>query len=74
MKIVEVFEGNLFQAQMIKNLMEKDGIESFLKDELVGTRNPVWRPGSGVRVMVSDLNYDRARLIADEFEKNLKSK
>jgi hypothetical protein len=74
MKIVEVFEGNLFQAQMIKNLMEIDDIESFLKDELVGTRNPVWRPGSGVRVMVSDLDYDRARLIVDEFEKNLKSK
>jgi len=71
MKIVEVFEGNLFQAQMVKNLIENDGIESFLKDELVGTRNPVWRPGSGVRVMVSDLDYDRARLIADEFEKKI---
>lgn len=71
MKIVEVFEGNLFQAQMVKNLIENDGIESFFKDELVGTRNPVWRPGSGVRVMVSDLDYDRARLIVDEFEKKI---
>jgi hypothetical protein len=74
MKIVEVFEGNLFQAQMVKNLIENDGIESILKDELIGTRSPVWRPGGGVRVMVSDLEYDRARLIVDEFEKNLKSK
>lgn len=29
MKIVEVFEGNLFQAQMVKNLIENDNIESF---------------------------------------------
>ena len=29
MKIVEVFEGNLFQAQMDKNLIENDNIESF---------------------------------------------
>lgn len=29
MKIVEVFEGYLFQAQMVKNLIENDNIESF---------------------------------------------
>ncbi len=69
MKIVEVFEGNLFQAQMVKNLLENDGIESFLKDEIIGTRSIVRRSWAGVRVMISDSDDDRAKLIVDEYEK-----
>lgn len=74
MKTVEIFAGNLFQAQMVKNLLENDGIESFLKDEIIGTRSPVWSPGAGVRVIVSELDYDRAKLIVDEYEKSQRSK
>jgi len=74
MEIVEIFAGDLFQAQMAKNLLENSGVESFLKDEIIGTRSPIWGPGGGVRVMVSDSDYDRARLIVDEFENNLKNK
>ena len=74
MKIIEIFEGDLFHAQMVKNLLENDGIESFLKDEIIGTRSSVWRPNGGVRVMVSDTDYDKAKLMVDEFERNLKNK
>jgi hypothetical protein len=74
MKLVEIFEGNLFQAQMVKNLLENVSIESFLKDKITGTGSPVWRPGFGVRVMVSDLDYNKAKLMVDEYEKNINSK
>ncbi len=74
MKLVGIFEGNLFQAQMVKNLLENGCIESFLKDEIIGTRSPVWTPGVGVRVMVSDLDYSKAKLIVEEFENNINSK
>jgi len=68
MKLVELYNGSLFECQMIKNLLENEGIESFLKDEIIGTRSPVWSPGSGVRIIVSDLDLDKALLIVKEYE------
>ncbi len=34
MKLIEIFDGNPFQAQMVKNILENEGVESFLKDEI----------------------------------------
>ena len=71
MKLIEVFDGTLFQAQMVKNLLENEGIESSLKDEQIGTRGGgAWRPAGGVKVIVSDLNYDRAKSVIDKFEES----
>ena len=69
MKFVEIFDGNLFQAQMVKNLLENEGIESFLKDEIIA-RSPIFRPGGGVRVMISELDYEKAKLVINEYEKS----
>lgn len=69
MKLVELYDGTLFECQMIKNVLENSGIESFLKDEIIGTRSPVWSSGSGVKLIVSDLDYDNAKLIVIEYEK-----
>ena len=70
MKLLELYNGSLFDCQMIKNLLDNSGIESFLKDEIIGTRSPVWTPGAGVRVMVSDTDFDNARMIVLEYESN----
>jgi hypothetical protein len=70
MKLVELYDGPLFDCQMIKNLLENEGIKSFLKDEIIGTRSPGWRPGGGVNVIVSDSDFDKARLIVNEYEKS----
>jgi hypothetical protein len=44
MKIVELYEGTLFECQMIKNLLENEGIESQLTDEIMGSRaGAAWR-------------------------------
>ena len=69
MKLIEIYDGNLFQAQMVKNLLENEGIESFLKDEIIA-RSPIFRPGGGVRVMISEFDYDKAKLIVNEYEKS----
>ena len=69
MKLIEIFEGNLFQAQMVKNLLENEGIESFLKDEIIA-RSPIFRPEGGVRVMISELDYEKAKLVVNEYEKS----
>jgi hypothetical protein len=70
MKLIELYDGTLFECQMIKNILENSGIESSLKDEIIGTRSPVWSPGSGVKLTVSDLDYDKAKLIVIEYEKS----
>jgi hypothetical protein len=69
MKLIEIYDGILFQAQMVKNLLENEGIESFLKDEIIA-RSPIYKSGSGVRVMISEVDYDKARVIVDEYEKS----
>ena len=58
---------------MVKNLLENEGIEASLKDEIIGTRSPVWTPSGGVRVIVSDLDFEKAILIVDEYEKNYRN-
>jgi NADH:ubiquinone oxidoreductase subunit D len=72
-KIVELFEGTLFECQMIKNLLENEGIESQLTDEIIGSRaGAAWRTAGGVRIIVSDEFYEQAKMVVDEFEKSRK--
>ncbi len=71
MKIVELYEGTLFECQMIKNLLENEGIDSQLTDEIIGSRaGAVWRTAGGVRIIVSDEFYEQAKMVVDEFEKS----
>lgn len=72
MKLVELYDGSIFECQMLKNLLENAGIESYLKDELIGTRSPGWRPGGGVKIMVSDINYEKAKQVVNEYESTKK--
>ena len=69
MKLIEIFDGNPFHAQMVKNLLENEGIESFLKDEIIA-RSPIFRPEGGVRVMISELDYEKAKLVVNEYERS----
>jgi len=73
MKIVELYEGTLFECQMIKNLLENEGIESQLTDEIIGSRaGAAWRTAGGVRIIVSDEFYEQAKMVVNEFEKSRK--
>jgi hypothetical protein len=73
MRLVEIYEGTLFECQMIKNLLENEGIESNLKDEIIGTRGGnVFRPAGGVKIVITEDNYEKAKIIISEFEKSHK--
>jgi len=72
---VEIFAGTAWQAGMVKSLLENAAINSFLKDELIGTLNPWYAAPGGagaVKVFVSELDYDQALAIAEEYQRNLK--
>jgi hypothetical protein len=69
---VEIFSGISWEAEMIRNILENEGIESFLNDEITGTLVPFYTSqGMGaVKVVVSNLDYEKAKLIVAEFRKN----
>lgn len=71
---VKVFSGTYLQCEMVRSLLENAGIESYLKDELLGTIAPWWaEPGGAgaVKVFVSTENEAQATLVVEQYEKNI---
>jgi len=66
---VEVFMGIGWEAEMVKNILENEGIEAFINDEIIGTLVPFYTtPGPGsVKVIVSSDNYEKAQELVAEF-------
>ena len=73
---VEVFAGTAVQATLLKSLLENAEIEAYLKDEFTGTLYP-WHTTPGgvgaVKVFVSSVDHEKARIVTDEYESNLKN-
>jgi hypothetical protein len=73
---VVAFSGTIWEAEMVISLLENVEITAFLKDENMGTLAP-WNAAAGgagsVSVVVSNSDYDKARLIVEEYEKNTNS-
>jgi hypothetical protein len=70
---VEVFSGTSWQAEMVKSLLENAEILTFLRDENTGSLAPWYTAGGGagsVKVIVSSRDFDQARLVVSEYEKN----
>jgi len=72
---IEVFAGTIWQVAIVKSLLENAEVEAFLKDEINGTLVP-WIASSGgagsVKVVVALKDSEKAKLIIDDYEKNLK--
>lgn len=72
---IEVFAGTIWQAGMVKSMLENAAIQAYLKDEIIGTLNPWWTDAGGagpVKVMVSNLDFETAKAIVEAYEKNMK--
>ena len=69
---VEVFNGNDREASMVKSLLDNAEIEAFIKDEKMGVLAPWNIAGGGagsVRIIVSNVDFERAKEVVEEFEK-----
>jgi hypothetical protein len=69
---VEVFDGNDWEASMVKSLLENAEIEAFIKDEKMGVLAPWNIAGGGagsVKIIVSSVDFERAKEVVAEFEK-----
>lgn len=69
-KPIEVYAGELWQATMVKNILEDNNIQAFLENEYLGSIAP-WRVEAGglnpVKVIVSSLDIDMAIKLIAEF-------
>jgi len=72
-KSVELYSGSLWDAELLKSLLENAQIESFLKDSIIGTTFP-WHASPGgtnpVKVIISSANIEQAEVVLQEFMKN----
>ncbi len=70
--IIEIFSGTLWEAEMVKNLLQEANVESFLNNSLHNSYayNPII--ASGVKVMIFESEAEKARKIVDNYCKNLK--
>lgn len=69
-----VFTGHSWEAQLLKNILENEGIPAWVTDEAIGTLVPfLTTPGMGaVKLRVAGSNFEKAKAIASEFEENRK--
>jgi hypothetical protein len=69
---VEIFEGTSWEAEMVKSLLENEGITGFLLNNS-GTVFPFEVTESGnaaVKIMVADADYAAAKTVVDHYEAN----
>ncbi len=66
---VVVFEGNYWEAALVKSLLENAEIFAFLKDEYRKGLAQI-APGIGgtVKVVVASADLEKARIVVEEYE------
>ena len=68
---VVVYSGNIVEADLLKCLLESEGIESVLQNENIGMIAPYLSPaGAGVKLAVERIDLERARPIVEDYVRN----
>ncbi len=66
-KLVQVFAGNVWQAQLVKGLLDTNGIPCAINDETVGAVISQYAPNIGdVYVVVTEENKEKALKVIKE--------
>lgn len=74
--LIPLYSSSFLEVHMIKNLLESSGVETFIKDEYMGTLAPFDAAAGGagsVQLITRRKDYDGARKIIEEYEDNKKS-
>lgn len=65
--IIELYSGTLWEAEMIKGLLESAGIVSFVKNNVLQSYAIEPIRSEGVKVMISNNDLESARAIVEDF-------
>lgn len=67
-KLIEVYSGSLWEAEMVKSLLHESDIESAIKDGLLPN---ITLPANAiaVAVLVNESDYEAAMQVVREYEK-----
>ena len=62
----EVYEGSLWEAEIVKGLLQAEKVDCMLRDETLGAiTSPYLTLGGNVKILVNDEDYQRAsRIVA----------
>ena len=75
-KAVQIFAGNIMEAELVKSLLENAEVRAYLKDEITGFLAP-WNVAPGglgaVKVVVSSEDAEKAKIVVDDYLKNIES-
>jgi hypothetical protein len=69
---IEVFAGNIAEVGLVQSLLDKEDIQSWLRDEIMGTLNPWYTSPGGagaIKVLVLKADFDHAKSIVEEYER-----
>lgn len=67
--IIEIFSGTLWEAEMIKSLLENEGIESFVKNSVLNTYAYEPAFSAEVKVMILQSDSEKAKAIVEAYWK-----
>jgi len=69
--VIEIFSGTLWEAEMVKSLLQDAEIESFIKNSNLNTY--IYEPiqASGVKIMILSSDYEKAKEIIDVYYTNM---
>ena len=69
--VIEIFSGTLWEAEMVKSLLQDAEIESFVKNSNLNTY--IYEPiqASGVKVMILNSDSEKAKEVIDTYYRNM---
>jgi hypothetical protein len=69
--VIEIFSGTLWEAEMVKSLLQDAEIESFVKNSNLSTY--IYEPiqASGVKVMILNSDSEKAKEVIDTYYRNI---
>lgn len=71
-KLVTVFEGTLAEVNILKSILDSEGITCFLKDNYMGTFAPFYTSVGGVnpiKIVIPKSELERAKPIIEDYIK-----
>ncbi len=66
-QIIKIYSGTMWEANMVKSLLDAAKIDSFLKNTVINSYafNPI--SSDGVQVMISDTDLEKAQEIVNDY-------